>query len=65
MIRFFCDICGKDITESGQATRMTGKQGRLQYEVIVAIDNVWNGGHVCWDCIYKAIEQTVKEKANE
>lgn len=53
MFRVFCDICGEDITNY-KADRAEGKNGRLRVSVMTAVDNVWNGGHACEECIRAA-----------
>jgi hypothetical protein len=63
MIRVFCDICGKDITNY-RMNRAEASEGRLSISVITAIDGVWNGGHVCVECIKKTCKLLdVKKKA--
>ena len=65
MIRYFCDVCGKEITrEMPDNRRLTAEAGRLRIEVVTAIDNAWNGGHVCHDCIRAAIAATAKGQDN-
>ncbi len=65
MIRYFCDVCGKDISNYKQQ-RLQGKVGRLNIEVLTAIDNCWNGGHVCEDCIKAAVAgASIPRKAPE
>lgn len=54
MIKVFCDVCEKDITNYSNS-RMIGKNGRVTVEVITAVDGVWNGGHVCESCIEGAL----------
>jgi hypothetical protein len=53
MFRCYCDICGADITDY-RSERAEATVGRLRISVMTAIDNVWNGGHVCLDCIRSA-----------
>ena len=54
MIKYFCDICGKELKKSDR-TRLTGSFHRLAFEVVVALDNDWNAGNVCHACIRHAI----------
>ena len=54
MLKYFCDICGKDITDY-RASRLVGRSGRLTVEVMTAIDGTWNGGHACEDCVKAAV----------
>jgi hypothetical protein len=64
MIRIFCDICGKEITNY-KTTRAMGKYERLTVEVIHAIDGVWNGGHACVDCLKLAASNLTVEKRKD
>jgi len=63
MIKVFCDICGKEITGKSNE-KLKGKVGRLSFDVLTAIDDVWNGGHVCVECLRKAVIATAEEKAS-
>ena len=60
MIRFFCDVCGAEITGSASG-RLIGRLGRLTVEVMSAIDGVWNGGQVCADCMKKAVAASAEK----
>lgn len=65
MIRVFCDICGRDITDY-TSSRATANLGKLKIEVITAINGVWNGGHVCLDCIRDTCNSlSIKRKPSE
>lgn len=56
MVKYFCDICGKEIPPDAEShKRLKRTVGRLSFEVLTAIDSVWNAGHVCHDCIVAAI----------
>lgn len=64
MYRVFCDGCGKDITDY-QSSRAVGKLERITVEIMVAVDNVWNGGHACEDCIKAACAiSEIKKRPN-
>ena len=54
MIKYFCDICGKELKKSDCA-RLSGSFHRLAFKVAVALDGDWNAGDVCHDCIRHAI----------
>lgn len=64
MIKYYCDICEKEITNKRELSRMEGEFERISYAVIIAIDGIWNGGHACHDCIRKAIAACEQEKDN-
>ena len=69
MTKFFCDICGQEITPatraagSADATRLTsticGKganiKNRLTVEVTTGLNDTWNAGHFCKYCILEAV----------
>ena len=44
----FCDRCKCEVSNTGRLIR---KLGRFQAEVISCVDNVWNGGHLCQECV--------------
>lgn len=47
-----CDCCGKDdIGRSYTSNRLRTKIGNVECEVMVAIDNVWNSGDLCYECL--------------
>jgi len=56
MIKFYCDICGKELKEN-ELKRLSGTVGLLSFEIITAIKNVWNAGNVCFNCIRNAIKK--------
>ena len=65
MIKIFCDICGADITNYRE-NRPEATVGRLTISIMYAVDNVWNSGHACLDCIKKAAAvATIKQKKVE
>ena len=49
----YCDICGSKMDRN--IGRLKIKKGRLEIEVMTAVDKVWNGGQVCHKCIKTAI----------
>lgn len=56
MIKYFCDVCGKEILpKTEDAKRLIFKHMRLTVEIITAIDDTWNAGNVCHDCIRLAV----------
>ncbi len=56
MVKYFCDVCKKQMTPNDNG-RLKGKEGILEIEVMVSVNGVWNGGHVCHKCIVKAINE--------
>ena len=52
MTKYFCDQCGTELGK-GDHQRLCRKDGRIVAEVSVAVDGVWNSGHVCHGCILK------------
>jgi hypothetical protein len=50
MTKRYCAGCGKEITDLPTG-RLTGRIGRIAVEVMVAVDNTWNSGQACEDCI--------------
>lgn len=56
-IKYFCSMCGKpcDPTKHNSFNRIHRKKGRITVEVMVAIDNTWNGGEVCKTCVLDTV----------
>lgn len=54
MIKYFCDICGKELSRQNQG-RIKVRRGRVSVEVMTALDDGWNSGHLCHDCIIDVI----------
>ena len=57
MTKTFCDNCQSEITEGKPKNRLQFKAGKVAFEVIIAIDGLWNGGHLCERCA-KSLFQT-------
>lgn len=55
MVKTYCDECGVETTKTSGARLCGGKSSKIQIQVLVAVDNVWNGGHACEICIREAI----------
>lgn len=64
MTRDYCDSCDNEIPKGQNCvgSRIQLELGRVRIEIMVAVDNTWNNGHVCEDCIKKAVAQGVKPK---
>jgi len=54
MVRYFCDICAKEMSRQDQE-RIKVRRGRVSVEVMTALDNGWNGGQICHDCIVDVV----------
>ena len=66
MIRFFCDLCGKEVSYRG-AERLKVTDARLTVEILVHVDNKINMHLVCGDCIkclMDKMDYTVTEVAH-
>ena len=61
MCKCFCDLCGLEIPLSEAGKHKLFKLGRVTAEVMVAVDNVWNAGHICPRCLEDVITQGVEE----
>ena len=63
MIRYFCDLCGREMQDSGAGRNELGRltatvRGRgceLKVEVIQSKDGVGNNGHFCRYCVLDAL----------
>ena len=59
MTKFYCDLCGKEmkgrlLSKRGM-NRIKRRKGRVEVEVLVAVDRVWNGGSVCIPCVLDVV----------
>ena len=63
--RYFCDVCEKEMPE-GESNRLKVKAGKINIEVMHALNGLWNGGHICHDCIRRAVKagRPFKENAS-
>lgn len=59
MVRYFCDGCGREIPK-GEGDRLTHRVGRVSVEVMTAVNNTWNAGCVCHDCVRKFVADSAK-----
>lgn len=64
-IEITCDNCGKrNIGRSYTGQRLTTKVGRIQTETIVAVDDRWNGGHLCYECLVGHLQVAISAGEN-
>lgn len=54
MIRFYCDVCGVEL-EKAEHKRIIKKLGKVQVEILVAVEGVTNGGHICHGCVWEVL----------
>jgi len=59
MIKYYCDECGKEMRKLG---RLKGKYGKIEIEIMVAVNGLWNGGDACVKCIKEAARTLSEEK---
>lgn len=57
--RYFCDVCEAEM-KPHEHGRIQRKLNGVSIEVHVAHNDVWNGGHVCWNCVLGAVNNGVK-----
>jgi hypothetical protein len=58
--RIFCDGCGREIARGEPGAGLNRVQthlNRITVELMVAVDNVWNGGNVCLECQKKCVSE--------
>lgn len=61
MIKYYCDICGKDITPENQSSgdRLIGSKkgghGTMRFEIITGLNAGSNNGCFCKYCIIDAV----------
>ena len=59
MVKTFCDKCGKEVKKNG---RFNFKLGDFMIETMECVKRVWNGGHLCLDCVKEIV---AKGEVNE
>ena len=62
MIKYYCDICGKEITKEKPSERPTGtfggyKNKRIYFEVTFGVNAKWNEGHFHKRCLVNKIAE--------
>ena len=57
MTRWYCDICGVEITEEPRARIRKLYREKLMVEVVTGLRPVWNGGHFCTACVIAAVNE--------
>lgn len=58
MTKYFCDVCGKEVEIRDCVTsRYTPKLGKVRCEVMIQIDEVWNSGSICLECLLKVLQE--------
>lgn len=61
-VQLSCDVCGNNIEKSDNGTIF--EWGNAKVRVMTAIDNVWNGGHICLSCIMNTVLNGGVEEPN-
>ena len=62
MVRYYCDLCGKEIAPSDLHGRLQSRLENITVKCMVAVGGIWNGGHVCNECIVKVLVVGVKSR---
>lgn len=58
-ITIFCDLCGTKLGRNAVSDRITRTLGLVKVEVLVAVKESWNAGHVCVPCVERVIAEGV------
>ena len=62
MIKYYCDVCGKELRENEIKKNIEVTVGRLMFECLTGLDGFWNAGHFCHKCILEAVIKTLKDE---
>lgn len=65
MFKCFCDMCGLEFPLNEAGKRKLFKLGRVTAQVIVAVDDIWNAGHICPRCLEDVITQGVEKALHQ
>lgn len=61
MIKRYCDVCGKEVDRSVSSDRFRPSDVvggvRVDCEIMVSINGVWNAGDLCVDCLKAIVEK--------
>jgi len=57
MIKYYCDVCGKELIRHTFCNRITKQLDTVRIEIMVALKNVWNAGHICEDCVLEVVKK--------
>lgn len=52
-VHLSCDMCGSGIDKS--ANNSVFEFGNIKVRTQVAVDDVWNGGHICVSCVMNTV----------
>lgn len=58
MTKYFCDRCHKELKPKDHS-RLKRTLGNCSIEIMTALNNTWNSGSFCHDCV---VEVVVKGK---
>ena len=62
-VKYFCDICGGRVKRNYVMPRLLRRFQRVKVEIYVAVDGVWNSGHLCKACVLSAVKNGKDIKA--
>ena len=68
MIRYYCDICDREVKRNPVGTRVSGKgYGRdgnnpINIEIIAGVGDGWNSGIVCASCFRERVIDIIDTK---
>ena len=60
MIRMYCDGCNQEIKRNYVDNRLRHRLGDILVEVMVAVGSRVRQGHVCRECVLKAVMEGVE-----
>lgn len=65
MVKYFCDCCEKQIDRNMVSSRLMENvkiaKAIVKIEIICGINETWNGGHLCGDCLHDAIHEAFEK----
>ncbi|MBC8488486.1 MAG: hypothetical protein H8D45_20860 [Bacteroidetes bacterium] len=62
MIKYYCDVCGQELTRNYVGNRLRSNYNNVSVEVMVAIGNVWNEGELCGTCLKDVIVNCINNE---
>jgi len=65
MIIYSCDVCKKTVEREYVSNRLIRNKGRVTIEVMVAVDETWNKGDVCLDCLLDVMNNGTEPKGRK
>ena len=63
MVKYFCDVCETEVTKREYIVkRYRPSLGKVECEIMVRIDGIWNSGCICLKCLKEVLNKGREKK---